>query len=115
MTTATATKSVFYVVPVVGDGWGFTLYTDKQVSMEKLDAVLADNGFDANTCGSYDLCETYEDLEALVADEDLTDAQTTALKDSGIATDFAPNGKEGVPFNTVLACWKVAYDFTSAK
>ena len=115
MTTATATNSVFYVVDVTGDGWGFTLYTDKQVSMDKLDAVLADNGFDANTCGSYDLCETYEDLEALVADYDLTDAQTTALKDSGIATNFAPSGKEAVRFNTVLACWKVAYDFTFSK
>ncbi len=112
MAIATATNSMLFVVSVAGDGWGFNLYTDKQVSMQKLDAALADNGFDCNTCGTYEDCESYEDLEALVADEDLTDAQVTALKADGIATNFNPNGKEAFRFNTVLAAWKVAYDFT---
>ena len=111
MTTETATASVFYVVSVAGDGWGFNLYTDKQVSLEKLDAALADNGFDCNTCGTYENCECYTDLKALVSDEDLTDAQVTALKEDGITTNFTPTNKEAFHFNTVIASWKVAYDF----
>jgi len=46
-----------------------------------------------------------------VSDEDLTDAQVTALKEDGITTNFTPTNKEAFHFNTVIASWKVAYDF----